>query len=355
MPLVEAAARSAAAAVPRRGARTSRGWRRSRRREEERHEEEPDAPGPMPAVIRVRIGIRVRPPRRGSDDLAALLDAVCHARLVGPEADHGGEQQRADEHDPTMPVVHESILLSSDKDAPPLWSDYGDAASLATPVVSSPVDLASQQERTVMKIAIIGTGSVGSALGVGSPTRRHDVVFGVRDTSKPEVGKLLEEAGAGAAAVVAAASDAEVVVLALPWDAAQDVIRSAGGLSGKIVLDCINPLKPDLAGLDTGDARSAAEQVAAWAPEARVVKIFNTTGANNMANPVYGNDHVTMLPIQRSGPGSQEGGGATRRRPRFEPVDAGPLSVAYLLEHFAMLWIHLAYRARGWGGTSRSS
>ena len=193
-----------------------------------------------------------------------------------------------------------------------------------------------------MKIAIIGTGSVGSALGRGLAEAGHEVVFGVRDTGKPEVGRLVEDTGARAASVAAAAAGAEVVVLAMPWGAAQDVIRTAGGLSGKIVLDCINPLKPDLSGLDAGGSRSAAEQVAAWAPGARVVKIFNSTGANNMANPVYGDDRATMLYC-----GDDEGAKEVAARLAadlgFEPVDAGPLSAAYLLEHFAMLWIHLAY------------
>src|SRR6185369_9417348 len=88
------------------------------------------APRPVPPVVRVRIGIRIRSPGggRGHDNLAALLDAVRHARLEGPEADHGGEQQRADENDPTLGVAHESILLSRDEDARPLWSDCGDGA-----------------------------------------------------------------------------------------------------------------------------------------------------------------------------------------------------------------------------------
>ena len=195
-----------------------------------------------------------------------------------------------------------------------------------------------------MKIAIIGTGSVGSALGRGLAKAGHEVVFGVRDPGKPQVGRLAEETGGHADSVAAAAADAEVVVLAMPWGSTQDVIQSAGGLSGKIVLDCINPLKPDLSGLDTGSARSAAEQVAAWAPGARVVKVFNSTGAGNMADPRYGEDRATMLYC-----GDDEKAKEVAARLAadlgFEPVDAGPLSAAYLLEHFAMLWIHLAYGA----------
>jgi predicted dinucleotide-binding enzyme len=195
-----------------------------------------------------------------------------------------------------------------------------------------------------MKIGIIGAGSVGSALGRGFARAGHEVVFGVRDAGKPEVVQLVEETGARAASVAEAASGAEVVVLALPWGGAQDVIRTAGGLDGKIVFDCINPLNATFSGLDTGGARSAAEQVAAWAPGARVVKVFNTTGAGNMAEPRYGDDRATMLYCGDDG-GAKEVAAQLAADLGFEPVDAGPLSAAYLLEHFAMLWIHLAYGA----------
>jgi len=195
-----------------------------------------------------------------------------------------------------------------------------------------------------MKIAIIGTGSVGSALGRGLARAGHEIVFGVRDTGKPEVVKLVEETGARADSVAAAASGAEVVVLAMPWGAAQDVIRTAGGLSGKIVFDCINPLNATFSGLDTGDARSAAEQIVAWAPGARVVKVFNSTGAGNMADPRYGENRATMLYCGDDA-GAKEVAARLAGDLGFEAVDAGPLSAAYLLEHFAMLWIHLAYGA----------
>ena len=195
-----------------------------------------------------------------------------------------------------------------------------------------------------MKIAIIGTGSVGSALGRGFARAGHEVVFGVRNTGKPEVVKLVEEAGARAVSVAGAVHDAEVVVLAMPWGAAQDVIQTAGGLSGKIVFDCINPLNATFSGLDTGEARSAAEQISAWAPGARVVKVFNSTGAGNMADPRYGDDRTTML-YCGDDQGAKEMAARLAGDLGFEPVDAGPLSAAWLLEHFAMLWIHLAYGA----------
>jgi len=129
-------------------------------------------------------------------------------------------------------------------------------------------------------------------------------------------------------------------VLATPWAGTEDALRNAGDLSGRIVLDCTNPLSPDMSGL-VGD-KSAAEQVASWAKGAKVVKIFNSTGFKNMDNPKYGDDRVTMFycgddaEAKKVAAGLAEGLG-------FEAVDAGPLSEARSLEYLALLWIHLAY------------
>ena len=121
------------------------------------------------------------------------------------------------------------------------------------------------------------------------------------------------------------------------------VVTSAGNLSGKILVDCTNPLKPDLSGLAVGPDSSAAEQVAQWARGARVVKCFNTTGAENMTNPHFGNDRAVMFLA-----GDDDTAKATVTKLGdelgFEMVDAGGLSIARLLEPVAMLWIHLAFR-----------
>src|SRR5262249_12713706 len=119
-----------------------------------------------------------------------------------------------------------------------------------------------------MKIAVIGAGSVGGTLGAGWVNRGHEVIFGVRDAADAKLKELLARAGgkARAAGVKDAAAAAEVIALTVPWPAAQDALRSAGDLRGKILLDCMNPLKPDLSGLTVGSTGSAAEQVATWAP-----------------------------------------------------------------------------------------
>lgn len=82
----------------------------------------------------------------------------------------------------------------------------------------------------------------------------HSAVFGVCDKTDEKLRSLLKDAGPNARAgdVQEAAAFGEVVVFATPWPAAQDAIRSAGDLKGKIVFDCTNPLKPDLSGLQIG-------------------------------------------------------------------------------------------------------
>lgn len=195
-----------------------------------------------------------------------------------------------------------------------------------------------------MKIAVMGTGSVGSALGRAFSRAGHEVMFGVRNAGKPEVQQLAQETGAKVGSVKDAADFGEAVALAIPWGAVRDLLQQTNGLHGKIVLDCINPLNATFSGLDTGDATSAAEQIAAWAPTARVVKIFNNTGSGNMANPRYPEGPAAMFYCSDDA-GAKETAAKLARDIGFEAVDAGDLGSAYLLEHLAMLWITLAYKA----------
>src|SRR5581483_7286285 len=194
-----------------------------------------------------------------------------------------------------------------------------------------------------MQIGIIGAGSVGGTLGTGWARKGHKIRFGVRHLDSPEVAELLKKIGPAAAAgsVAEAATFGEAVVLATPWPAAQAAIRSAGDLSEKVLLDCTNPLKPQLAGLEVGTTTSGGEMVAGWASGARVVKIFNTTGFNNMENPNYALGPVTMFYCGDDA-GAKVVAAQLAADLGFEAIDAGPLTQARLLEPLAMLWIWLA-------------
>ena len=195
-----------------------------------------------------------------------------------------------------------------------------------------------------MKIGIIGSGNVGSALGKIWGKNGHEIRFSSRNPEKLKA--LAESIGENASYSLPeeAAIFGEVVALAVPWGQAENAIRSAGSLEGKILIDCTNPLKPDYSGLVVGGSTSAAEVVAGLAPGAKVVKAFHTTFANLMQsesrmfgtiNPTgfYCGDDAAAKAIVANL--IQETG--------LEPLDVGPLANARYLEPLAMLMINLGF------------
>lgn len=196
-----------------------------------------------------------------------------------------------------------------------------------------------------MKIAILGTGNVGVPLGTRWAEAGHQVVFGSRDPEGARVQDILARTNPPMRAALPHLSieGADVIVLAVPWKQAESVLRSLGDLSGRTIVDCTNPLKHDLSGLDTHGGPSAAEQVALWAPGAHVVKAFNTASTKVMKEPTFDGHRATMFYC-----GDQPSAKAMVHdlvaEIGFEPVDAGPLSMAHYLESLAMLYIHLAVK-----------
>ena len=112
-----------------------------------------------------------------------------------------------------------------------------------------------------MRIGIIGTGTVGATLGKRWAATGHEVMFGAREPGSAKVTSLVAAAGVKtrAGSVAEAARFGEVVVLATPFDATEAAIRQAGDLAGRVVIDCTNPLKPDLSGLEVGFSRLEPE------------------------------------------------------------------------------------------------
>src|SRR5262245_65241433 len=152
-----------------------------------------------------------------------------------------------------------------------------------------------------MKIAVIGAGNVGGTLGKRWARAGHEVAFGARDPAEAKVAALVRESGpsALAASVLEVAREAAVVVLTVPWDSARDALAAAGDLRGRILIDATNPvpLTPEglRQGLVIGHTTSGGEQIARWAAGARVVKAFNSTGFQNMADPAYGSQGLSMM------------------------------------------------------------
>jgi 8-hydroxy-5-deazaflavin:NADPH oxidoreductase len=134
------------------------------------------------------------------------------------------------------------------------------------------------------------------------------------------------------------------LLFATPWPATEEAVRSAGNLSGKTVIDATNPLLPDLSALALGTNTSAGEMVAQWASGANVVKAFNTVGANIMADPVFSNGGPVALFYCGDNAQAKQTVSALIAELGFEPLDAGPLTQARVLEPFALMWISLALK-----------
>ena len=193
-----------------------------------------------------------------------------------------------------------------------------------------------------MKIAIIGAGLVGTTLGHAWQRRGHDVSYGVRNPDEDKYSSL----GAPALTNDRAAADADVVVLCTPWHGAQQAVQSCGDLTGKVLVDCTEPLTADFTALEIGHTSSGAEEVARWAPGARVCKAMNQIGAPMMDAP-----KLPIPPVMFVCGDDAAAKGITSGlvgELGFEVVDAGDLALARLLEPFGLLWIHLALR-RGFG------
>lgn len=184
-----------------------------------------------------------------------------------------------------------------------------------------------------MKIAVIGAGRVGTTLGSALIARGHAVIYGVRDGAT-------ERDAAVAAPVAEAVRGSDAVILATPWPAAEAAVKSAGDFDGKPLLDVTNPLGDQLT-LTVGLTDSGGELVQRWAPTARVVKVFNTTGMENMANPRYGDHRATMF-LCGDDPAARAIAIELARALGFDPIDIGPLQQARLLEPLGRLWIELA-------------
>jgi predicted dinucleotide-binding enzyme len=197
-----------------------------------------------------------------------------------------------------------------------------------------------------MRIAVVGAGSVGGALGFGWSEAGHDVVFAVRDLGSPSANEAA--ARGGQLVSLGEAADAEVVVLAVPWTAMDATLEALGDLAGRIVVDATNPVSPPFAGLDVAGSDSGGETVQRTLAGARVVKAFNQTGWQNMAEARSFQEGRPVMLVAGDDAEARTVVLGLAGDLGFEGVDAGPLAMSRYLEPLAMLWILLA-NAQGLG------
>jgi len=194
-----------------------------------------------------------------------------------------------------------------------------------------------------MKIGLLGTGRLGTALGKIWAEKGHVIMFGSRDPQKAR--KLANSIGSGASGGTyeEAAQFSDVVILAVPWSTAKETIKTAGDLTGRIIIDSTTTAAPHLGGPLIEITPSASEKIAKWAVGAKVIKAVHTVGVESLNKLQFGSVQASLFicgdDLDAKSKVKQLGLDLG-----FDVIDVGPLTNARLIEPLGMLWIELAYK-----------
>ena len=198
-----------------------------------------------------------------------------------------------------------------------------------------------------MTVAIIGSGKMGSGFARLFASKGIDVLIGNKSPEKAVA--LAREIGAKVkgGSVRDAASQADVILLAVKYGDSAEALKAAGDLTKKVVIDISNPITADYKGLTIGHSTSAAEEIQKLAPGARVVKAFNTIFAELLPTEsregrkvqvfIAGDDETAKAKVSE-----------LVKAAEFEPIDSGTLYNSRFLEPMGEMNILLG-KFLGWG------
>lgn len=189
-----------------------------------------------------------------------------------------------------------------------------------------------------MNIAIIGSGNVGSALGKGWIKAGHQVVFAVRNPDSTKAQKALELIPNAAIQTIAeAVKNADVIVLTTPPEVILELLPQLGDLTNKLVIDTTNSIRTKPEPYPT-----AYHAIKALAKTDNVVKCFNSTGFENMLNPVYEGTGIDMFAAGDNKAAKQIAEKLAKDIGFETCYDFGGDDKVELLEKFALSWINIA-------------
>ena len=189
-----------------------------------------------------------------------------------------------------------------------------------------------------LSIAIIGTGNVGRALAKGWAKAGHRILLGVRDLSNFKGKDLLDAEGdISLHSISEAVAAAEVILISAPSKAAVSIANNLGDVSGKVIIDAMNSVFAKPEGYTT-----TTHALEALTNTDAIVKCFNTTGFENMADPAYGNLNADMFMAGESSKAKEVAKKLALDLGFAECYDFGGRSKYELIEQFAMAWINLA-------------
>jgi predicted dinucleotide-binding enzyme len=201
-----------------------------------------------------------------------------------------------------------------------------------------------------MKLGVLGTGSVGQAIGGKLVALGHEVKMGSRTATNEKAAAWVKTAGGGASqgTFADAAAFGELVFNCTSGAGTLEAARAAGeaNLRGKVLIDVSNSLDfshgfPPT--LFTGNSDSLGEQLQRALPETKVVKSLNTVNANLMvdAGSLAGGDHDVFVSGNDAGAKARV---AEILRDWFgwkNVVDLGDITTARGTESYLALWVRL--------------
>lgn len=189
-----------------------------------------------------------------------------------------------------------------------------------------------------MNIAIIGTGNVGGALATKWAQKGHRIFLGVNDTNNFKGKELLKNPGTTVHPIAEAVYHADVILLATPAPVVVEVARSLGDTTGKIIIDAMNIV------MDRGPVgfSTTSDAILAHTQTRDVVKCFNTTGFNNMENPVYNGVAIDAFVAGDSVKGKETAIQLASDAGFAACYNVGGNDRFRLMEQFAFFWINLA-------------
>jgi hypothetical protein len=194
-----------------------------------------------------------------------------------------------------------------------------------------------------MKVAIVGTGNMGTGLGCQFAAGGHEVIVGSRDPQRART--KAEEIGAtDHGTYEAAVAQADAFLLAVNWWDIESVYPQLGKVDGKILIDCTNPYTDNTYSTpaDLG-GRAAAEVIQERLPGARVVKAWNHVYAQIVNSSPDFNGRAASVLLASDDAEAKEVVARLARDAGYDPWDAGPLWSAYNVEKVAAVMVTIAY------------
>lgn len=196
-------------------------------------------------------------------------------------------------------------------------------------------------------VAVIGTGDMGNSLGPKLADLGYRVVYGSRNPSRDYVQELVSKTAPNAAATTQkdAAQSADIVLLAVPWPAMEQVAQNLGNLDGKLIIDVSFPYEQGPDGYPQSSVEtSSAEMIQGWNPGAKVVKWSLPTALYIDEPQQLG--HAPSSLIAADDRESKETVAKIAHAIGQDPFDAGPLRMSRAIEAQVLLFMVPLYQRR---------